>query len=52
MSNGYFIAPDAYDDIWLWRERGDYPVPVIGQHELRDDPAVWDAIVAWAGGAE
>jgi hypothetical protein len=47
MSNGYFIAPDAYDDIWLWREHGDTPEPVLAKRDLRDDPVVWDAIVAW-----
>jgi hypothetical protein len=47
MSNGYFIAPDAYDDIYLWREAGDFPIPVIGRDDFGDDPAVWDAIVAW-----
>ena len=39
---GYFVAPDAFDDLWLWRDRGDYPVPVVARHDLRDDPDVWD----------
>lgn len=45
---GYFIAPDAWDADWLWRERGDYPVPVLSKHELRDDPDVWAVLVEWA----
>lgn len=46
---GYFVAPDAYDDLWLWRERGNYPVPILARHALRDDPDVWDLVVAAAG---
>jgi hypothetical protein len=45
---GYFVAPDANDDLWLWRERGTYPVPILSCHELRNDPDVWDLIVAAA----
>jgi hypothetical protein len=46
--DGYFVAPDANDDLYLWRERGDYPVPIVGTNDLRDDPAVWELIVAAA----
>ena len=48
--SGYFIADDASNVPHLWRERGDYPVPIIGRDDLRDDPDVWDALVAWAEG--
>jgi hypothetical protein len=46
--DGYFVAPDANDEPYLWRERGDYPVPIVGAHDFRDDPAVWELIVAAA----
>ena len=44
--NGYFVGPDANDELWIWRERGDYPVPLLGKRDLRDDPELWEAIVA------
>lgn len=47
----YFVAPDARGDVWLWREDGDYPVPIFTQRSLRDDPELWDAIVALVEGA-
>lgn len=46
--DGYFVAPDANDDPYLWRERGDYPVPIVGALDFRDDPEVWELIVAAA----
>jgi hypothetical protein len=44
--DGYFIAPDANDDLWLWREAGDSPVPLISARSLSIDPDVWDLLVA------
>lgn len=43
----YFIAPDAFGDLALWRGLSDDPCPepVIFQYELRHDPEVWDALV-------
>lgn len=43
---GYFIGPDAYGDLCVWRENGDYPQLVLTQYVLRDDPAVWDVLAA------
>ena len=43
---GYFVAPDAFNDIWIWRERGDYPVPVVAYQGFRDDPELWDYLVS------
>ena len=48
---GYFIDTDALNDLWLWRRNGDFPRPIVSQHELRDDPAVWALLVAATGGA-
>ena len=42
--DGYFIAPDAFNDVWVWRERGEFPVPVLARNDLRDDPELWAAI--------
>ena len=48
---GYFVAPDAFEDMYLWRECGEYPVPVIAEADVRHDPAVWALLVAATGGA-
>jgi ABC-type nitrate/sulfonate/bicarbonate transport system substrate-binding protein len=39
---GYFVAPDAYRDIWIWRDRGNYPVAVVPNRQFVDDPELWD----------
>lgn len=43
---GYFVAPDYHGDVWIWRENGDYPVPVIAYHDFKDDPELWDYLVS------
>lgn len=47
---GYFVGEDGHGDLCVWRERGDYPVPVLGRREIRDDPDLWDAIVVLVEG--
>lgn len=42
----YFIAPDAHGDLYVWRERGETPVPVLAHRDLADDPEVWDILAA------
>jgi hypothetical protein len=43
---GYFVAPDAFGDVHVWRERGECPVPVVAYHGFRDDPELWDYLVS------
>ena len=48
----YFIAPDAHEEPTLWRVHHPDPVAVVSRRQLRDDPAVWDAVVRFASGAD
>ena len=34
---GYFVAPDAHDDEWVWQANGDYPIPVLALRPVPDD---------------
>lgn len=44
---GYFIAPDAWGDVYVWRERADdRPVTVLAKQHFRNDPALWDILAA------
>lgn len=38
---GYFVAPDANNEVWIWRERDEHPVPVISCRIFREDPTLW-----------
>ena len=52
MTAPYFVAPDADDELTLWRhdpDRPDYPQPVLRRFEV-GDPVVWDGLAAWAAG--
>lgn len=40
----YFVAPDALNDLCVWRKNGDYPDPVLAWRNV-DDDELWDAIV-------
>lgn len=44
---GYFIAPNAFGDLCVWREAADAePRPVLFQTQLRGDPALWGVLAA------
>ena len=43
---GYMVADDAFDVPTIWRERDLFPVPVLTANDLRNDPALWDVLVA------
>lgn len=44
---GLFVAPDAYDNLGVWRtnpDRVDFPTCVLERHSVSDD-ALWEGIV-------
>ena len=46
----YFVDEDGYGELWVWRDHGIWPQPVLSKHQLRDDLDLWDAIVALVEG--
>lgn len=49
----YFVGEDAFGDLCVWRGRESHtPQLVMTQRDLRDDPPLWEAIVALLTPAE
>ena len=46
---GYYIAADAWGDVWIWKERGSNPIPMVGKSTFDAAPDLWAAIVTLVG---
>lgn len=42
----YFIAPDAHDELTLWRVTEREPVAVFTRWQLREDPDIWRVVAS------
>lgn len=43
---GYFVAPDANGEVWIWQANGEAPISIVAHRDFRDALTLWDYLVS------